>query len=160
MQLKTWLDKWGMSSLKINPEILEMELDFRQKDRDAAWDLYIELLTRITTQPLAEEAGDENAALNSVHKLFDITRETIKSNGRECIQFARIAVIILNQVIRPFTAKWQRKSLAGALERDEDCMQFRMELADLQDKLRKYTHMLADIAGVEDLTTLEAANRH
>lgn len=63
---------------------------------------------------------------------------------------------MLNPVIRPFTAKWHRKSLAGDFEQESERSAFREELASLQVELRKYSRMLADIAGVEDLTDLEA----
>ena len=37
------------------------------------------------------------------------------------------------------------------------CAEFRTELAALQGQLRNYTHALAAMADVEDLTTLETA---
>ena len=55
----------------------------------------------------------------------------------------------------PWTAKWHRKSLAGDFEDETERAVFREELAVLQEELRKYSRMLADIAGVEDLTDLE-----
>jgi len=58
-------------------------------------------------------------------------------------------------VIRPFTAKWHRKSIAGDFEDETERTVFRDELAALQEELRKYSRMLADIADVEDLTNLE-----
>ena len=155
MNLSDMLEKWGMKSLKITHPILQMEWTPKIADKDAAWALYIELLTRITTQPLPAEHGDERTALDSVYSLFGITREVIKEQGPDCINFAKIAIVVLNQVIRPFTAKWHRKSLAGDLERESDRVAFREELASLQVELRKYARMLADIAGVEDLTDLE-----
>lgn len=69
-----------------------------------------------------------------------------------------MAVVVLNQVIRPFTAKWHRLTLQGAFENHEKCVEFRDELSSLQLTLRKYTRMLADMAGVEDLTVLEDDN--
>ena len=63
---------------------------------------------------------------------------------------------MLNQVIRPFTAKWHKKSLNGFNEEDKTA--FRDELKELQKKLRIYTQMLGEMAGVEevnDLTILE-----
>jgi hypothetical protein len=156
MKWSKWLDNWDMTSLKISAGFLDMEWKPQDEDKAAAWSLYIELLTRITTQPLAEEDGDEKTALSSVHALFGLTREVIKANGRHCIEFTKLAIIVLNQVIRPFTARWHRKSLAGAFDNPEECRQFRAELATLQTKLRNYTRMLAEMAGVEDLTALEA----
>ena len=62
---------------------------------------------------------------------------------------------ILNQEVRPFTAKWHRESLAGAFDRPEGCAAFLAELAELQVLLRNYNRLLASIAGVEDLANLE-----
>jgi len=55
----------SLVSLKINLHFLEAEWAPEDADRDTAWELYIELLTRITTQPLPQEHGDEEAALVS-----------------------------------------------------------------------------------------------
>lgn len=150
-----WLEKWKMSSLKVTVPFLEMEWKPQDEDKGAAWELYIELLTRITTQPLDSAHGDEKTALDSIHALFSITRQILKANTRNCIEFTKIAVIVLNQIIRPFTAKWHRLSLQNAFDDAIRCDEFRSELIVLQEKLRIYTRMLADMAGVEDLTTLE-----
>ena len=113
MNLKTLLEKAGLRSLKITAPFLEMEWVPKDEDRTAAWELYVELITRVATQHLDPEEGDEAAALESVHQLFPLTRETIKRGGRHCINFTRIAVVVLNQIVRPFTAKWHRHVLAG-----------------------------------------------
>lgn len=135
-----------------------MEMDWKplDPDKDAAWDLYVELLTRITTQPLPHGDGVEQTALESVHALFGITRQTLKEHGRSCIEFTKISVIVLNQVIRPFTAKWHRLSEQKAFEDPEKCREFRSELSTLKVQLKNYTKLLADLASVEDLTELEA----
>ena len=155
MKWKDWLENWGMTSLKIKAPFLDMEWKPRDEDKNAAWELYIELLTRIATQTLPVEYGDEKTALDSVYKLFELTREIIKRNGRQCFEFTKIAIVILNQVIRPFTAKWHKKSLKGAFEDEAECKKFREELSALQRKLKIYSKMLADMAGVEDITGLE-----
>ena len=62
---------------------------------------------------------------------------------------------MLNQVVRPFTAKWHRLSLSGAFKDAERCREFRAELSTLQQLLRCYTKALAAMAEVEDLTSLE-----
>ena len=155
MKWSKWLEQWDMTSLKIKTPFLDMEWKPKDEDKSAAWELYIELLTRITTQPLAQSHGDEDTALKSVYTIFPITREVIKNNGRHCIEFTKIAIVVLNQVIRPFTAKWHRLSLQGAFADPAKCAQFREELEALQSVLKKYTKMLANMAGVEDLTELE-----
>ena len=156
MKWRKWLENWDMTSLKISTPFLDMEWKPQNEDRAAAWELYIELLTRIATQPLDAEHGDEKTALTSVFSLFALTRQVLKNNTRNCTEFTKIAIVILNQVIRPFTAKWHRLSLLGAFDEPEKCRQFRIELEALQITLKKYTKMLADMAGVEDLTSLEA----
>jgi len=155
MKWKKWLENWDMSSLKITTPFLEMEFKPQEADKNAAWDLYIELLTRITTQPLPKEHGDEQTALNSVFALFGLTRDVLKKHGRDAEEFSKIAIVVLNQVIRPFTAKWHKESINGAFENSEKCNDFREELKKLQLVLGIYTQMLSDMAGVEDLTRLE-----
>lgn len=156
MKWRDWLENWGMTSLKVNAGFLEMDWAPNNPDKNAAWELYIELLTRITTQTLSHEDGDEKTALNSVYSLFPTTREIIKENGRGCIEFTKIAIIILNQKIRPFTAKWHKESVKGGFKDKGVCKEFRSELLELQSVLRIYTQMLAQMAGVEDLTSLES----
>jgi hypothetical protein len=156
MQLKSLLEKWGLTSLKIKTPFLEMDWQPKDQDRNAAWELYVELITRIATQRLDPDEGDEAAALESVYELFPLTRETIRRNGRHCINFTRIAVVVLNQKVRPFTARWHPRMLAGELG-EVDRQAFRAELCDLQTDLRNYTRLLADLADVDDLTDLEAA---
>ncbi len=155
MKLKDLFEKWGLEKIKVKTPILELDWAPNDPDKDAAWELYIELLTRITTQRLPKQHGNEKTALDSVHSLFKTTREVLKKKGRECVQFTRIAVIVLNQIVRPFTAKWHNLSLEGAFEDIEKCKIFRSELAKLQNDLVNYTQMLADMANVEDLTGLE-----
>ncbi|MBW7942019.1 MAG: hypothetical protein H3C64_06355 [Candidatus Kuenenia stuttgartiensis] len=155
MKWKEWLENWSMTTLKINPPFLEMEWKPKDEDKDAAWELYIELLTRITTQPLPKEHGDESTALDSIHSIFNLTREVIKRRGRLCIEFTKIAIVILNQKIRPFTAKWHKLMIDKAFENPTKCAEFRKELEELQKILLIYTKMLADMSGVEDLTELE-----
>ncbi len=134
MQLKKLLEKWDLTSLKIKTPFLDMEWEPRDEDKTAAWELYVELVTRVATQRLAPDEGDEAAALKSIYELFPLTRATIKSNGRHCINFTRIAVVVLNQKVRPFTAKWHPHTLAGDLD-DSAQTEFRAELRDLQTDL-------------------------
>lgn len=64
---------------------------------------------------------------------------------------------MLNQIVRPFTARWHRLSEQGAFKEPAQCQTFREELVALQTQLTRYTQMLSAMAGVEDLTKLEAA---
>ena len=101
MRLQSWLHRAGLTKLKLSVKVLETEWDLTQPDRDAAWELYVEMLTRIVTQPLSVEMGDELAALASVHSLFGTTREILRTKGRYCIQFTKVAIPILNGLTPP-----------------------------------------------------------
>ena len=157
MKLKKLFKNAGLEKIQLGPKWARAEISFQTPDRDAAWELYIEMLTRIVIQPLPVEAGDEKTALDSVYSLFPTSREILRRRGRGAIQFSKVAVPVLNQVVRPFTAKWHQESLAGAFDDEAKREKFREELAVLQDELRNYNRMLAEIAEVEDLTDLERA---
>jgi hypothetical protein len=154
MKWKDLFENWGLNKIKLNLKFAEFEFQPNPDDEICAWQMYVELITRITTQRLLPEEGDEKTALNSIYSLFDITRNILKDKGRKCNEFTRLAVIVLNQIIRPFTAKWHRLSLKGAFEDDGKCLEFRNELEELQNDLLNYTQLLAEMAKVEDLTLL------
>ena len=192
MKYKDLFENWGLKSLKLNLKFVEAEFVAQPEDQDAAWEMYVELITRVATQFLEPDAGEEESALNSVYSLFETTRSILKEKGRKCESFTKIAVIVLNQVVRPFTAKWHKELTDGfmrkarteimskntvsgvclyekegcyyiesykekengAFNNSEKCIQFRNELAILQAELRKYTALLANIAGVEDITDI------
>jgi hypothetical protein len=156
MKWSEWLENWSMTSLKFTPPFLEMEWSPKDPDKNAAWEMYIELLTRITTQSLDKNHGDERSALKSIYAIFGLTREIIKNHGRGCKEFTKIAIVILNQVIRPFTEKWHGIAVKGGFSDSETCETFRKELQELQNILSIYTQMIGEMAGVEeDLTKLE-----
>ncbi len=157
MKWRDLLENWGMTSLKLKAGFLETEWRPSDPDKDAAWDLYVELLTRIATQPLPDLEGIEKTALDSVYSLFPTTRAILKARGRQCVEFTKLAIVVLNQQVRPFTAKWHKISVDGGFSKPETCQQFRRELLALQVQLLTYARALADIAGVEDLTQLDAA---
>ena len=156
MKWRKWLENWDMKSLKISAPFLEMEWAPAEPDRNAAWELYVELLTRIATQPLSNEDGIEKTALDSIYSLFPTTRAILKDHGRDCMEFAKIAIVMLNQKVRPFTAKWHRISANGDFSDDTVRLRFREELKDLQNTLATYAAMLAEMAGIEDISKLEA----
>jgi len=150
MKIQDWFENWGISGLKLSAGFLQMEWKPQPEEQQAAWELYIELLTRVATQPLPDDAGDEATALESVHDLFGITRALLKENGRKAETFSKVAIIILNQKIRPFTAEWHKKPFNNPNE----CSRFRQELKEVQTDLRNYAKLLANVADVEDFQSL------
>ena len=155
MNLGEKFRNFQLGKVKLGPRWLNLEIEFKPDDQDAAWELYVEMLTRIVTQPLPADAGDEKTALDSVYSLFPTTREILRRRGRTALHFSKVAIPVLNQVVRPFTAKWHQEVLAGAFDDAAKRSTFRDELSALQADLRNYNRLLADIAGVEDLTDLE-----
>ena len=155
MNLPALFNQFNLTNVRLNVAGIQVEVEFNQDDKDAAWELYVEMLTRIVTQPLPADVGDEKTALDSVFSLFATTRAILHRRGRNAIHFSKVAIPVLNQVVRPFTAKWHRESLAGAFNEPARCTEFRQELVELQADLRNYNRLLASIAGVEDLTDLE-----
>ena len=155
MNLPALFSQFNLTKVRLNLAGIGVEVEFNQDDQDAAWELYVEMLTRIVTQPLPADVGDERTALDSVFSLFATTRDILHRRGRNAIQFSKVAIPVLNQVVRPFTAKWHRESLAGAFDDPARCREFRLELIALQTDLRNYNRLLANIAEVEDLTDME-----
>ncbi|MFM9068236.1 MAG: hypothetical protein ACKOUR_13000, partial [Planctomycetota bacterium] len=115
--------------------VWEQNWDPKEEDRCLAWELYTELRTRIATQPLHYLHGDEESALTSIADLFKLSRELMRKKGPQARHFATLTALMLNQVIRPFTAKWHKRKLAGAFEKEDDVHQFRKELQPLQQQL-------------------------
>ena len=155
MQLGSLLSNFQLEKVRLGPAWANVEISFDQSDQDAAWELYVEMLLRVVTQPLPSEGGDESTALDSIYALFPVTREILRRRGRSAISFSKVAIPVMNQVVRPFTTKWHPQSLAGALGDAEKRTEFRQDLEALQSDLRNYNRLLAQIAGVEDLTDLE-----
>ncbi|MDP3539124.1 MAG: patatin-like phospholipase family protein [Azonexus sp.] len=118
-----------------------------EADRLAAWQLYTELRTRIATQALPYGRGDEATALKSVYQLFELSRTAIcrYPEGRH---FASLMVRVLNQRVRPFTAKWHRLSADGGLSNADVRFRFRGELDELRQFLAQFCRLLGVL--VED----------
>ena len=157
--LTGYFKRFRLDKVGIGPRFARAEFRVEGADREAAWELYVEMLTRTLTQPLAPADGDERAALESVYSLFATTRDILRRHGPSASQFAKVAVPVLNQVVRPFTTKWHKEVLEGELSDAVKRVEFREELAVIQRDLRNYNRMLAAIAEVEDLTDLEEGGK-
>ena len=97
--------KFELSEIKLDAGIADVKIKFSDTDKDAAWELYIEMLTRIVTQPLPQDSGDEKTALDSVFALFPITREILRRKGRKTINFSKVAIPVLNQIVTSLYCK-------------------------------------------------------
>lgn len=93
---------------------LDGEWEPDENERSAAWEMYVELVTRVSVVPLAAGEGLAGEALTSLYSFFDITRSILKAHGPGIAQphgddnlsFGALAVLILNSALRPLLAKW------------------------------------------------------
>jgi hypothetical protein len=132
---------------------------------DVAWSLYVELITRIATQPLASRRGLLREALNSLYAFFAETRTILHNAGAQVAATGEqpiglIGVRMLNDGLRPFMTKWhpllqmyeqKRPEYKSAYEHEQEWEQaeeMRQELASLQEFLEEYAETLARIVGI------------
>jgi hypothetical protein len=142
-----WLAKHELGDLLTLPDALKVRpWAPTEADRDAAWELYTEVRTRIVTQPLHYRAGTEAAALDSLVDLFRMTRPLVCKYKKDCAHFAILTVFVLNQVLRRFTARWHRRVVDGKLESGDDRHIFRQELHKLQRRMRLFLTLLGRLA--------------
>ena len=144
--------RFKLENLVLGSNCATITLSYTNWDSEAAWQLYVELITRVTSQPLDETEGDEQTALESVYSLFNSSREILKNYGKNALSFTPIAIILVNKLLRPFTSKWHKQSLQNGFQKTEIKKEFREELSKLRDSLICYIKMLAELAGVPDYT--------
>lgn len=142
-----------------------------EAERSAAWELYVELVTRVAVVPLPNDRGLDREALNSMHALFGIHREILRRYGPAIAEPKRggqynlgyLAVLALNAVLRPFLSYWHpllsdaeasNDPGLGPFARDRAWPlhdEFRTELARVRGQLRTYAQWLSHACDVPDL---------
>lgn len=130
-------------------------------DAAPAHALWVQLATRITTRPLHYRSGEEEAAVASLTSLFDKARELLEQHP-QAAQFRALALSLLNDLLRPRTARWHgwltaEGNLGDASGppaprfRDEQTRRlFRRELRELQPQLLALQQRLAEMAGIPE----------
>lgn len=143
---------------------VEMEPD--STERDAAWELYIELVTRVAVQSLNPQEGLVREAMNSLYSLFGSTREILRKAGPKVgashDSVGGIAIAVLNNGLRPFLSKWhpllqeweEQKADGVSPQKHERAwdkeMIVRGELDALRADLAKYAEALGAICGANE----------
>ncbi len=140
-------------------------------ERQAAWEMYVELVTRVAVVPLGPDEGLLREALASLYSLFDTTRSILRAHGPGVARpkgdgtysFGHLAVIVLNDLLRPVLAKWHPLLLDHEANRASDRSQvdhergwpraaeLRSVLADVRGSLEQYANLLACAAGAPPL---------
>jgi hypothetical protein len=121
--------------------------------RDAAWELHVELRTRITTQELPLHSGNERAALTSLYDLFERTRKTLVKHGPDTACIAGPIMDALNEDVRPITAYWHGAVGEGRLSMPDEAGSFRADLMALQVQLRQLCDFLGHVACGKDYSS-------
>lgn len=160
-------------SFKISIPFLGIEgsWDVDDQQRKAAWEIYVELVTRVTVVELKAEEGIIREALNSYYSLFNTTREILKrygpsialSNNEKDVTLGHIAVGVLNQVLRPMLAKWhpmlqehenkrpKSVSVAAHERKWEHAAELRAAIEKVRADLTVYADVLAKVSEVRKL---------
>lgn len=134
-------------------------------ERNAAWSLYVELVTRIAVQSLEVDRGTVREVLDSLYSLFSSTREILREAGPKVgassDSVGGIAIAVLNNGLRPFLSKWhpllqvweaKRTPDLSPKEHEENWVkepQLRGELSLLRADLEKYANALVEIVGLK-----------
>ncbi|MGW2234583.1 hypothetical protein [Streptomyces sp. NPDC001759] len=161
--------------MKLNLRILEISGTWEPNDaeRRAAWELYVELVTRVSVVPLRENHGLLREALGSLYSLFSTTREVLRKYGPEVAEpkkngqynFGYLAVAMLNYGIRPLLASWHPALEDWETQRPADrsrhdhekswnrASELRNALRDTRNVLTAYADLLASACGVPNLLT-------
>ncbi|MFO0291080.1 MAG: hypothetical protein ACK507_00250 [bacterium] len=140
----------------------KLELSVDSAAKKAAWLLYVELATRIATQPLRTNEGLLREALDSLHGIFEMTRQILRDAGPDVgmaeNSVGGIAMKVLNEGLRPFLAKWhpaleeweaQRPETSSRKAHEQQWTknnEMRDQLDDLRTNLVEYAVQLAKIA--------------
>lgn len=156
-----------LTEVKITvPQLSEFTFVVNNDARQTAWQLFVETVTRISTQPLLDGEGIMRETLSSLYGLFSTTREVLKSSRPSVpaaggLTVENLAIAMLNKELRPFLAKWH--PLLRAFEethpqRPESewpgSAACREELKALQARMHTYLLGFAKLAGVPDASSI------
>ena len=134
----------------------------------AAWELYVEMVTRTPLGGLQPEGGSAREALTSIYSLFETTRSILKihgpgiaspKRGRD-LSFGYLAASMLNLVLRPFLTEWHprlqswERNRPGMAEAEwPDRADFLQALRGTREQLEQYASLFAEVANVPELLT-------
>lgn len=140
-------------------------------EQEAAWEMYVELATRISVVELKPDEGMLREALSSLYTLFETTRKILRDHGpsvarpkgKDNISFGYLAIAILNGALRPVLAKWHPLLLDYESTRDKSVSPLAYErswekydelsnvLKEVRIVLKEYADLLAQVAEVPSL---------
>jgi hypothetical protein len=163
-------DVMTLSEITINvPEFAEIKFAVNSEYRTVAWKLFVETLTRISTQPLDAESGSLREALTSLYELFSDTRELLKemrpSKPTTGTTVEVFAIMMLNQELRPFLSRWHVRLRSfetmhpEASEADWPLnVECRAELENLRVRVISFAKAYGELAGLKNTNRFFAAS--
>jgi hypothetical protein len=173
--------RWGAERIEVGLTFGVVSLRGAWKPNDderrAAWELYVELATRIAVVPLAPGEGLVREGLDSLYSLFATTREVLRRYGPTVARprpdgeysLGELAVLVLNFELRPLLARWHPVLEAWEAGRPPDisrmqhedswehAARLREEIETTRLRLVGYADVLAEAAGVPPLTSYPGA---
>jgi hypothetical protein len=132
------------------PQFSEMHFAVTKDSQLVAWKLFVEAVTRISTQPLAADGGLIREAMTSLYSLFAITRDVLKQTQPSRLTgndptVEHLAIAMLNTELRPFLTRWHPALLSwerGHPGQDEaswpENSQCRVEMDQMRRRLIAY----------------------
>lgn len=141
-------------------------------ESSAAWEVLVELCTRVTLVPVTDGQGSLREVLDSLRAMFQLVRDLLKKYGPDVaasriedstISFGYLSVALLNGSVRPFLTKWHtelrvheesRPAGTGVFEWERAwplAGEMRRELSEVQASIRLYAGLLARASGGESL---------
>jgi hypothetical protein len=142
-----------------------------ESEERAAWEMYVELVTRISVAELKQGEGLLREALSSLYSLFPTTRDILRrygpgiARGKDggTLSFGYIAVAVLNGALRPLLTRWH--PLLGAYEATrppnispaeheadwDRAPELREEISRVRRILVDYSTLLAEVVGAQSL---------
>ena len=167
--------KKKLDSIELDLDLLFIHIKGKWKpdeqEKRAAWELYIELVTRISVVELKKSEGILREALSSLYSLFPTTRQVLRNYGPSIAvthedadySLARLAVNFLNYELRPILSKWhpllqdyeEKREKGVSIKDHEDRWEMNQELRNVFNNSRialiEYSKFLALAAGIEPL---------
>ena len=149
----------------------------KDDERKASWEMYVELITRVSVAELGDDEGLLREAFTSLHSMFGTTREILRKYGPDVarpakgadVSFGRLSVGLLNGCLRPFLSKWhplladyesERPANVTAVEWERrwgEAANVRAELAEVRAVATRYAEILGEVCDAPDL--LDAVDR-
>ncbi|WP_181779100.1 hypothetical protein [Pseudonocardia pini] len=164
------------------PKSVEVGLDLKlfkvsgrweptDEERNAAWELYVELITRVGVVPLRD--GVLRESLHSLYTIFESSRQILRKYGPAVAEpkpsgefnFGYLCVAMLNYTLRPLLSYWHPELQSWESCRDSERsireheaswtreQDLRNALHQTGDELRSFSRILANACGVPDLST-------